>query len=73
MVEVILIWHSPQRFFSMAIKGFFPASAVHIMNSGLHPCPNSHIGDVQKLQRDHSDVILPGETRDNEDWEQQSK
>lgn len=67
MVEVILIWHSPQRFFSMAIQGFFPGSAVHIMNSGLHSCPNSHISNVQKLQRDHLDGIIPEETRDNED------
>lgn len=50
MVEVILIWHSSPRFFSMAIQGFFPGSVAHIMNNGLHSCPNSHIGDVQKLQ-----------------------
>lgn len=73
MVEVILIWHSPQRFFSMAIQGFFPGSAVHIMNSGLHSRPNSHTRDVQKLQWVHSDGFLPEGTRDNEDWEQQSK
>lgn len=73
MVEVILIWHSPHRFFSMAIQGLFLGSVVHIMNSGLHSCPNSDAGDVQKLQWDYSDGILPEETRDNEDWEQQPK
>jgi len=41
----------------MAIKGFFPGSIVHIMNS-VKSLP-SHVGDVPKIQWDHTGVILP--------------